>query len=259
MTEQNKLSNQEWNESTFELNRESLLLAPYSFENFEKAESNQVALDVCIQVANNLGELASSTYIYSKSGGGKTHLIQAIGKDICQNSEGIKVIYIRAHTFVEQLVSALQDNTMSEFKSHYHSVDVLMLDDFSFFEGKPRIQEEFLHIFNKMKDKNKLIILSADKPFNHLDISDKFKSRIAAGLILEIESPEFELRKAFIKQKLSEKQKDLPENVITYLADYITKDFRNLEGALDNMFIKGKLTGCLVNLENTKNIVSGYT
>ncbi len=168
------------------------------FENFITGSSNKLAYEASLKVcesANNYNPL----YIYGGVGMGKTHLLNSIGIELKKNKN---VMFISAERFMYQFVKSIKSNDMVKFKEHFRSTDILLIDDIQFMNGKEAMQEEFFHTFNALLDKGSQIILSADRPPNKLSrIQERIKSRFSGGLVVDIQKPEFELRKKIVEKK----------------------------------------------------------
>ena len=185
-----------------------------------------------LAVADNPGFTYNPLFIYGGTGLGKTHLIQAIGNKISDESKKKKVKYISSEKFVSSIVSAIRTNSMESFKASLAPIDVLILDDIQFIAGKNKSQEEFFHVFNSLYEKNKQIILSSDRPPNAIaELEDRLRSRFEGGMIADVSLPDYETRLVILKTKLQEKNTELPEDILDYIATNVKKNIRELEGA----------------------------
>jgi len=164
----------------------------YTFDNFVEGKSNQLARAAASQVADNPGAAYNPLFIYGGTGLGKTHLLHAVGNGILQNNPNAKIAYMHSERFVQDMVKALQNNSMEKFKQYYRSVDALLIDDIQFFAGKDRTQEEFFHTFNALLEGNQQIILTSDRYPKEVAVEDRLKSRFGWGLTIAIEPPELE-------------------------------------------------------------------
>ncbi|MCC5825964.1 chromosomal replication initiator protein DnaA [Alkalimonas sp.] len=218
--------------------------ASYTFENFVEGKSNQLARAAASQVADNPGTAYNPLFIYGGTGLGKTHLLHAVGNGILAQKENAKVIYMHSERFVQDMVKALQNNAIEEFKRYYRSVDALLIDDIQFFANKERSQEEFFHTFNALLEGNQQIILTSDRYPKEIDgVEDRLKSRFGWGLTIAIEPPELETRVAILMRKAQENQIRLPEEVAFFIAKRLRSNVRELEGALNRVIANANFTG----------------
>lgn len=222
----------------------SNIKASYTFENFVEGKSNQLARAAASQVADNPGTAYNPLFIYGGTGLGKTHLLHAVGNGIMAQKENAKVIYMHSERFVQDMVKALQNNAIEEFKRYYRSVDALLIDDIQFFANKERSQEEFFHTFNALLEGNQQIILTSDRyPKEINGVEDRLKSRFGWGLTIAIEPPELETRVAILMRKAQENQIRLPEEVAFFIAKRLRSNVRELEGALNRVIANANFTG----------------
>lgn len=218
--------------------------AMYTFTNFVEGKSNQLARAAASQVADNPGTAYNPLFIYGGTGLGKTHLLHAVGNGILAKKPDAKVIYMHSERFVQDMVKALQNNAIEEFKRYYRSVDALLIDDIQFFANKERSQEEFFHTFNALLEGNQQIILTSDRYPKEIDgVEDRLKSRFGWGLTIAIEPPELETRVAILMRKAHENQIRLPEEVAFFIAKRLRSNVRELEGALNRVIANANFTG----------------
>ena len=171
----------------------------HKFNNFVEGKSNQLGLAAARQVSDNPGTAYNPLFLYGGTGLGKTHLLHAVGNAIVDNKPNAKVVYMHSERFVQDMVKALQNNAIEEFKRYYRSVDALLIDDIQFFANKERSQEEFFHTFNALLEGNQQIILTSDRyPKEINGVEDRLKSRFGWGLTVAIEPPELETRVAIL-------------------------------------------------------------
>lgn len=174
----------------------------HTFDNFVEGKSNQLARAAARQVADNPGGAYNPLFLYGGTGLGKTHLLHAVGNGIMARKPNAKVVYMHSERFVQDMVKALQNNAIEEFKRYYRSVDALLIDDIQFFANKERSQEEFFHTFNALLEGNQQIILTSDRyPKEINGVEDRLKSRFGWGLTVAIEPPELETRVAILMKK----------------------------------------------------------
>ena len=216
----------------------------YQFDNFVEGKSNQLARAAATQVANNPGSSYNPLFIYGGTGLGKTHLLHAVGNGIVANNENAKIVYMHSERFVQDMVKALQNNAIEDFKRFYRSVDALLIDDIQFFANKERSQEEFFHTFNALLEGNQQIILTSDRYPKEIDgVEDRLKSRFGWGLTIAIEPPELETRVAILMRKAAENRIHLPNEVAFFIAKRLRSNVRELEGALNRVIANANFTG----------------
>ncbi|MCL1039809.1 chromosomal replication initiator protein DnaA [Shewanella submarina] len=216
----------------------------YQFDNFVEGKSNQLGKAAALQVAENPGGAYNPLFLYGGTGLGKTHLLHAVGNGIIKNNPNAKVVYMHSERFVQDMVKALQNNAIEEFKRYYRSVDALFIDDIQFFANKDRSQEEFFHTFNALLEGNHQIILTSDRYPKEIDgVEDRLKSRFGWGLTVAIEPPELETRVAILMRKAQESGINLPDEVAFFIAKRLRSNVRELEGALNRVIANANFTG----------------
>jgi chromosomal replication initiator protein len=216
----------------------------YKFDNFVEGKSNQLARAASRQVADNPGGAYNPLFIYGGTGLGKTHLLHAVGNGIIDKKKDATVVYMHSERFVQDMVKALQNNAIEEFKRYYRSVDALLIDDIQFFANKDRSQEEFFHTFNALLEGNQQIILTSDRyPKEINGVEDRLKSRFGWGLTIAIEPPELETRVAILMRKAVENKINLPDEVAFFIAKRLRSNVRELEGALNRVIANANFTG----------------
>lgn len=222
----------------------------YRFDNFVEGKSNQLARAAAQQVADNPGGAYNPLFIYGGTGLGKTHLLHAVGNGIRELKEDSKVVYMHSERFVQDMVRALQNNAIEEFKGYYRSVDALLIDDIQFFANKERSQEEFFHTFNALLEDNQQIILTSDRYPKEIDgVEDRLKSRFGWGLTIAIEPPELETRVAILMKKAVENKIKLPNEVAFFIAKRLRSNVRELEGALNRVIANANFTGRSITID----------
>lgn len=232
----------------------SQLNAKYTFDNFIGGKSNQLARAASAQVAQNIGGAYNPLFIYGGVGLGKTHLLHAIGNYIRQQDASKKVAYLHAERFVADMVTALQHNTINEFKRFYRSVDALLIDDIQFFAGKERTQEEFFHTFNALLEGQHQIILTCDRyPKEVPGLEERLSSRFGWGLTVVVEPPELETRVAILLSKAAQAAISLPMDVTFFIARRFRSNIRELEGALRRVGANAHFTGRPITLDFAKD------
>ncbi len=229
------------------LNREN------TFDNFVEGKSNQLARAAAMQVAENPGFAYNPLFIYGGVGLGKTHLMHAIGNYLKAKKPNAKVVYLHSETFVATMVTALQLNSINEFKRFYRSVDALLIDDIQFFAGKERSQEEFFHTFNALLEGGQQIILTSDRYHKEINgLEERLKSRFGWGLTVAVEPPELETRAAILMNKAALVNVALPNDAAMFIAQRLRSNVRELEGALKRVIAHASFKGEAINVELIK-------
>ncbi len=229
----------------------------YSFDNFIIGSNNELAYAACRSVANSPGKNYNPLFIYGGVGLGKTHMLQATGNQILKNFPKSNIRYTSMERFTNELLSAIQSSRAKEFKNDYIKLDVLILDDIQFLAGKEKTQEEFFHVFESLYQHGKQIILSSDRPPKLIPtLEDRLRSRFEGGMIADVGKPELETRLAIIKQKLFEKEFELDDDIINYLAKNIYHNIREIEGALNKIIAIFRLKNQKPTLEEIKFQIS---
>ncbi len=225
--------------------------AHYTFTNFVEGRSNQLGLAAAFQAAQKPGDRAHNPLLlYGGTGLGKTHLMLAAGNAMRQANPGAKVLYLRSEQFFSAMIRALQEKTMDQFKRQFQQVDALLIDDIQFFAGKDRTQEEFFHTFNALFDGKQQIILTCDRyPREVEGLEARLKSRLAWGLSVAIEPPDFETRAAIVLAKARERGAEIPDDVAFLIAKKMRSNVRDLEGALNTLTARANFTGRAITTE----------
>jgi len=219
----------------FEVHPSTNLNPRYRFENFVVGSNNELAFAAAQGVVSNLGTKFNPLFIYGGVGLGKTHLLQAIGNEILKKYNNTKKVrYATTEQFTNELINALKNQTIDEFRQKFREIDVLILDDVHFLSGKNKSQEELFHTFNELYNSSKQIVFSSDRaPRLIPDIEERLQSRFEGGLVVDITPPDFETRLAILKLKNQERSYFLPDFCLEIIAEKITKNIRELEGALN--------------------------
>jgi chromosomal replication initiator protein len=205
----------------------------YTFETFVKGASNQFALAAALRVAETPGRSYNPLFIYGSAGLGKTHLLHAIGHYVQSHYQHDIVRYVSTETFLNEYVDAIRTNSTAGFKRRYREVDVLLIDDIQFMEGKEGLQEEFFHTFNTLHGANKQIIISSDRmPDAIPTLEERLRGRFKWGLITDIQPPDLETRLAILRNKAERDHTPVPADVLEFIASRISTNIRELEGAL---------------------------
>ena len=205
----------------------------YTFETFVKGASNSFALAAAQRVAETPARSYNPLFIYGSAGLGKTHLLHAIGHYVLQNYSHYQVRYISTETFLNEYVDGIRNNTIANFKRRYRDIDVLLIDDIQFMEGKEGLQEEFFHTFNSLHGANKQIVISSDRvPDAIPNLEERLIGRFRWGLITDVQPPDLETRLAILRNKAEREGTVVPGDVLEYIASRVTSNIRELEGAL---------------------------
>ena len=228
------------------------------FENFITGSSNKLAFEASIKVKENISYY-NPFYIYGGVGMGKTHLLNSIGLELKKNN---KVMFISAERFMYQFVKSIKANDMVKFKEYFRNTDVLLIDDIQFMNGKEAMQEEFFHTFNALLDKGSQIIISADRPPSKLSrIQERIKSRFSGGLVVDIQKPDFELRKKIVKNKAEElnnlysSQTKISKEIEDFISSEISTSVREIVGALNRIISFSRIYNKIPSLSETKIIL----
>jgi chromosomal replication initiator protein len=228
------------------------------FDNFLTGSSNKLAYEASIKVSENISHY-NPLYIYGGVGMGKTHLLNSIGLELKKNN---KVMFISAERFMYQFVKSIKANDMVKFKEYFRNTDILLIDDIQFMNGKEAMQEEFFHTFNALLDKGSQIIVSADRAPNKLSrIQERIKSRFSGGLVVDIQKPDYELRKKIVEQKTQELNKlysdqiNISKEIQDYISTEITTSIRELVGAINRIVSFSRIYNKAPNLAETKVVL----
>ena len=229
-----------------------------SFENFVIGQSNKLAFEAAKKVSEKIAHY-NPFYLYSGVGMGKTHLLNAIGLKLKENK---KVTFISAERFMYQFIKSIKSNEMVKFKDNFRNTDVLIIDDIQFMNGKEAMQEEFFHTFNSLIDKGSQVILSADRPPSKLvKIQERIKSRFSGGLVVDIQSPENDLRLKILEKKVDElnmlfgEKLKLSEEILNFISSEIKNSIRELVGALNRVASFSRIYNRVPNLNEIKIIL----
>ncbi len=224
-----------------------------TFDTFVNGKANQLARAAAIQVANNPGTSYNPMFLYGGVGLGKTHLIQAVGNYLLKQKPNAKIRYIHAEQYVSDVVRAYQQKAFEKFKSYYHSLDLLLIDDIQFFSGKNRTQEEFFYAFEALTSNKSQVIITSDTYPKEIDgIDDRLISRFDSGLTVAIEPPELEMRVAILMKKAQAEFVPMSEDVAFFIAKHLRSNIRELEGALRKILAYVRFHGKEVTIDVAK-------
>lgn len=205
----------------------------YTFDNFVIGQSNRFAHAAAVAVAEAPAKAYNPLFIYGDSGLGKTHLLHAIGDYALSLYAGIRVRYVSSEEFTNDFINSIANNRGSAFQARYRDVDILLIDDIQFLQGRAETQEAFFHTFNTLHDHDKQVVITSDVPPKHLTgFEDRMRSRFEWGLITDVQAPDLETRIAILRKKAQSERLHIPDDVLEYIATVVSKNIRELEGAL---------------------------
>lgn len=226
----------------------------FTFETFVPGENSIYAYNASISAAKNPGKAYNPILIYGGVGLGKTHLMQALGNFIYSNNDKPKIAYTSAENFTNEFTASLKNQTIDNFKKKYRSLDVLLLDDIQFLEGKEGTQEELFHTFNSIYDKNGQIVFTSDRPIKELKgFTERISSRFSRGLNVDLQPPNYENRLAIIQKKLELLHKSIPQDVIEYIAKNCQTNVRDIESCITKSIGFAELVGKPLTVEIAQN------
>ena len=235
---------------------ESNLNPKFVFETFVIGNSNRFAHAAAQAVANNPAHAYNPLFLYGGVGLGKTHLMHAIGNRIKQNNPSMKVLYTSSEKFTNEIINSIQNKTTEAFRQKYRNIDCLIIDDIQFLKGKEQTQVEFFHTFNALKDANKQIIISSDRPPREIEtLEDRLRSRFDQGLTADIQPPDLETRMAILRKKAASDHIELPNDVITLLATNIATNIREIEGAYTKIVAYTSLMDMPITVETAQKVL----
>ncbi len=230
----------------------------YTFDLFVIGPSNEIAYAACRAVAEKPGEAYNPLFIYGGVGLGKTHLLQAIGNALLKRDPAIRVLYVPSEKFINEFVQSIRERTTQTFKHHYRDVDVFIIDDVQFLAGKGKTQEELFHTFNALHGQGKQVILSSDRsPRAIPTFEERLRSRLAGGMIADIQQPDYETRLAIVREKAGQREDLLDKEALEFIAKNIQKNVRELEGALNSVLAHCDLTKKRGTLDYVKQVLGG--
>ncbi len=215
----------------------------YTFDRFVVGTNSQLAVAACRAVAERPARMYNPLFLYGGVGLGKTHLMHAIGHQLVAANLARRVAYVSSEQFTNDMVSSIQRGTMSDFRRRYREMDLLLVDDIHFLEGKEGTQEEFFHTFNALYDAQRQIVLTSDRPPKDLPgLEERLVSRFAWGLVVDVKPPDYETRMAILRKKAADDGLSLDDEVIDYIAHHCTASVRELEGAVIKLLAYSSLT-----------------
>ncbi|MCO5223208.1 MAG: chromosomal replication initiator protein DnaA [Thermomicrobiales bacterium] len=230
----------------------------YVFETYVVGKSNVFAHAAAQAVAEHPGEQYNPLYIHGGVGLGKTHLLHAIGHKAISIRPNLRVVYVSSEKFTNDLIEAIRSQRMDEFRARYRTIDLLMIDDIQFIGGKDSTQEEFFHTFNTLYQGSKQLVISSDRqPSQIAGLEDRLRSRFEGGLTADVQSPDFEMRIAILREKADEMGVKLDDEVIEYIAHRDKTNIRELEGAFNKVLAVERLQGRAITLQSAIDTLSG--
>jgi chromosomal replication initiator protein len=229
----------------------------YTFDNFIKGDSNQLARAAAMAVANNPGGTSfNPLVIYGGTGLGKTHLMHALANYAVAAGKAKRVVYVSSEKFTVDFVEAIQTDKVTEFSNFYRSMDLLVVDDIQFFAGKEKTQDNFFHTFNTLYQMGKQIVLSSDVPPKELKgLDERLISRFQCGLTADIQPPDLETRTAILQKKSEENNLELPQDVIEFIAANVTRNIRELEGCLISLLARASLENREISIDLARDVL----
>jgi chromosomal replication initiator protein len=228
----------------------------YSFDTFVIGPSNRFAHAAALAVAETPARKYNPLFVYGDAGLGKTHLLQAIAHYVRENYPTYRVRYVTSEAFLNEFIDAVRNRTNDAFKRRYRDIDVLLVDDIQFIEGKPETQEEFFHTFNHLHQANRQIVLSSDRPPDAIStLEDRLRSRFKQGLITDVQPPDLETRLAILRNKAEREATWIPPEVLEFIATNITDNIRVLEGALIRVAAFASLTAEQLTVETAGQVL----
>ena len=240
-------------------NNHQTLNPKYTFETFVVGDNNRFAQAAALAVANEPGASYNPLYIYGGVGLGKTHLMHAIGNRILENNPKSNVLYVTSEKFTNQIINAIKDNKTDIFRNKYRNIDVLLIDDIQFIAGKDRVQEEFFHTFNTLRENGKQIIISSDKVPKDIEfLEDRLKSRFEWGLLADIGTPDYETRLAILRKKAQEENLVIDDIILSDISTKVDSNIRELEGVLNKIVARASLTHSPITIELAEKIINEF-
>src|SRR6266700_1226303 len=227
-----------------------------TFDTFVVGNNNNFAYAAALAVAQAPGKSYNPLFLYGGVGLGKTHLLHAIGHYVATNKKGARVSYVSSEKFTNEYIDGIQNNQIVRFRKRYRQTDVLLIDDIQFLAGKERIQEEFFHTFNALHEGHRQIVLTCDRPASEIhNLEHRLVSRFEWGLVTDLQPPDVEMRLAILHKKAQLMGVELPEEILSFLANRIRTNVRRLEGALIRVASFAALTGKKLSVEVVEGLL----
>lgn len=239
---------------------ESTLNDTYDFDTFVVGDNNQLAQAASVAVTKNPGTVYNPLFIYGGVGLGKTHLLQAIGNEIKKHHPEKRVMYVSSERFTNEFIQSISQGKGEQFKNRYRSIDCLLIDDIQFLAGKESTQEEFFHTFNALHQNNKQVVMTSDRlPKAIPALEDRLVSRFEWGMIADVQAPTFETRLAILKTKTRVKGYNIPDDVLSEIANRVQRNIRELEGALNRLMAYCSINNCEPSLERVASVLQNLS
>ncbi len=236
-------------------NGEFVLNTKFNFDNFVVGNSNRFSHAACLAVAEAPARSYNPLFIYGGVGLGKTHLLQAIGNHVLAQNPHKKVLYISSEKFMNDFIQSIQSGRQQDFRNKYRTVDVLLIDDIQFWEGKEATQEEFFHTFNVLYEAQKQIVATSDSHPKEIKLEERLKNRFEMGLITDIQEPDLETRIAILRKKAEKEGILVPNEVTAFIANHAKANIRELEGAMLRVIAFSSLTHQEITLDTAKDVL----
>ena len=228
----------------------------YTFDRFVVGPSNKFAHAAAIAVAENPGRAYNPLFIYGNSGLGKTHLLLAIGQRIHDHNPESRIVYVSGDDFTNDMVHSIRNGTMDEFRNKYRNVDLLLVDDIQFIAGKQSTQEEFFNTFNNIYNDGHQIVITADRPPMEMSLlDDRLRTRFEGGLMADVQPPDLETRTAIIRNKAAQLGMSLPDEVVTFIAENITSNVRQIEGVVKRLTAYREILDDSISIASVKRAI----
>lgn len=242
------------NKSNYSYN--TIVNSKFNFNNFVIGAGNQMAHAVAEAVSQSPGTTYNPVFYYGGTGVGKTHLMLAIGNEILKNDPSKKIVYSPIETFLNEMLESIRSRKNEDFRRKYREVDLLIIDDIQFISNYPKTQDEIFNTFNTLYLANKQIIMASDRPPKDIqNLADRLRSRFEGGMVVDIQPPDFETRIAIIKQKVDEKQMEIPMEILAFIAQNIESNIRELEGAINKVLSHTKFSGSIPTIAEIENML----
>jgi len=234
----------------------TIVNSKFNFNNFVIGAGNQMAHAVAEAVSQSPGTTYNPVFYYGGTGVGKTHLMLAIGNEILKNDPSKKIVYSPIETFLNEMLESIRSRKNEDFRRKYREVDLLIIDDIQFISNYPKTQDEIFNTFNTLYLANKQIIMASDRPPKDIqNLADRLRSRFEGGMVVDIQPPDFETRIAIIKQKVDEKQMEIPMEILAFIAQNIESNIRELEGAINKVLSHTKFSGSIPTIAEIENML----
>jgi chromosomal replication initiator protein len=236
--------------------RRTLLNPRNTFDNFVVGSSSQLAHAASMAVASAPGRAYNPLFLFGDTGLGKTHLMHAVAHHMIATNPEARVAYVSTEKFTNEFIHSIRENRLAQFRKFYRNVDALLVDDIHFLSGKESTQEEFFHTFNELFESGRQIFLASDRPANEIDrLENRLISRFQWGLVTDVQAPDFETRVAILRKKAAGLGISLPEEIIDFLAERVSRNVRVLEGALTRIGSYGSLINRRVDLDSVQRLL----